>query len=153
MEERNYYLGFSLANGIGPITFKKLILHFKTAENAWKASSSELKDAGVGQVQANNFLDFRQKFSFSNYFKLLRQKRAKFVALSDKDYPKLLAKIDSPPSVLFYKGNLTDVNFDKTIGIVGTRRVTNYGTEITQLFSTDLASSGLTYSIGSCNGR
>lgn len=144
MQERDYYLGFSNAFGIGPKTFVMLLNYFKTAKNAWHALEPELKNAGLGEKTTRFFLDFRSKFSFRSYSKLLRIKQAKFVALCDKEYPVLLKQIDNPPIVLYYKGNLKDVNFDKTIGVVGTRRITSYGKEITQLFSQDLAISGLT---------
>jgi DNA processing protein len=53
---------------------------------------------------------------------------------------------------LFYKGDLSKVDLDKTIGIVGTRKITNYGSVVTRLFSTDLASSGFTIVSGLAMG-
>lgn len=152
MEERDYYLSFVLASGIGPKTFSSLIAYFKTAKIAWNSNSTELKAAGIGHKTIKSFIDFRENFSIDDYRLLMQKKEAKFIALCDKEYPKLLAKIDSPPLVLFYKGNLKDVNFEKTIGIVGTRKITNYGKEITQLFSQELAQSGLTIVSGLAMG-
>ena len=142
--ERDYYLAFSLASGIGPKTFIKLLNNFKTARKAWGASMLELKTAGLGRVQVKNLLEFRDRFNFEAYSKLLKTKKVGFIALCDKKYPAYLKKIDNPPIVLFYKGDLRHVNFERCIAVVGTRKITNYGKEITQIFAGELAVSGLT---------
>src|SRR4030042_2672497 len=152
MEERYYYLGFSLSNGIGPKTFRQLLNYFKTARKAWEVSGSELKKAGRGEKTTQRFLDFKSKFDFENYQRKLKLTKADFIALCDKEYPALLKQIPNPPIVLFYKGNLKNINFDKTIAVVGTRKITNYGKEITQIFSQELAQSGLTVVSGLAMG-
>ncbi len=150
--ERNYYLGFSLVNGIGPKTFASLLKYFKSAENAWNSTSIELKKAGLSDKLIKKFEDFKTSFSFVEYQDKLKQKKASFIALCDKEYPKLLASIDNPPIVLYVKGDISKINLEQTIGIVGTRKITNYGREITKLFSFDLASSGFTIVSGLAMG-
>lgn len=152
MNERDYYLGFSLVNGIGPKTFFQLLKYFKTAKKAWTASSTELKSAGLGEKTIQKLIDFKEEFDFNSYAQKLKQNKADFIALCDMEYPKLLAQIDTPPIVLYYKGSLLTVDFEKTIAVVGTRRITNYGKEITQLFSQDLALAGFTIVSGLAMG-
>jgi len=152
MHERDYYLGFSLIHGIGPKTFNLLLKHFKTAQKAWNASSKELKEAGLGEKLIQKFEKSRNEFNFRNYSEKLKQKKASFIALCDKEYPQLLKKIENPPIVLFVKGDISKVNLDKTIAIVGTRKITNYGREVTKLFSFDLASLGFTIVSGLAMG-
>lgn len=152
MEERDYYLGFSLVNGIGPKTFKSLLQYFKTAERAWNSTSLELKKAGLGEKTLEKFITHREEFHLKDYQEKLKLKKACFLALCDKNYPKLLSQIDNPPIVLFVKGDVSKINFDKTIGIVGTRKITNYGKEVTKLFSYDLAANGFTIVSGLAMG-
>jgi DNA processing protein len=152
MEERNYYLGFSLTSGIGPKRFSSLLKTFKSAKKAWIASKVELKEAGLGNSFVQNLIKFRQEFDFDEYLQKLKQKQVDFVAICDKEYPKLLKELDDPPIVLFYKGNFKTVDFERTIGVVGTRKITNYGRVVTKLFSTDLAMSGFTIVSGLAMG-
>jgi DNA processing protein len=152
MTEQDFYLGFSLVSGIGPKRFSSLLKHFKTAEKAWSASEAELKNAGLGNSFVQNLIKFRQEFDFDEYLQKLKQKQVDFVAICDKEYPKLLKELDDPPIVLFYKGNFKTVDFERTIGVVGTRKITNYGSIVTKLFSTDLAMSGFTIVSGLAMG-
>ena len=72
MEERNYWLSFSVFSGIGPIRFKKLLDEFGTAEKAWRANSQDLKEV-IGEKLAERFSDFRKDFSISEYLKKLKK--------------------------------------------------------------------------------
>jgi len=144
MNERDYYLGFSLVNGIGPKRFNSLLKQFKTARKAWGASESELKISGIGPSFVKKLIEFRSKFDFDTYSKLLKQKEVGFIAHCDKHYPQLLKELDDAPIVLFTRGDFDSVNFEKTIGVVGTRKITNYGETITKMFATDLAMNGFT---------
>ncbi len=146
MEERNYWLGFSVFSGIGPHKFRKLLLEFKTAENAWKASGKDLQKV-LGEKLSARFVDFRKDFSIENYLKKLDKNKVWFVASNDPAYPRLLLKIPNPPFVIFGKGlKFGDLQgeFEKTIGVVGSRKPTFYGQEITKKFADDLSLSGLT---------
>ncbi len=152
MDERNYYLGFSLVNGIGPKTFNLLLKHFKSVEKAWNASSKGLKEVGLGDKLIIKFEKARSELNIKNYLERLKQKKASFIALCDKEYPKLLKEIPNPPIVLFVRGDISKVNLERTIGVVGTRKITNYGREVTKLFSFDLALNGFTVVSGLAMG-
>lgn len=56
------------------------------------------------------------------------------VTTKDKDYPKILKKIKNPPPVLFFRGNLDQELFKKSLAIVGTRRMTHYGKMVIEKF-------------------
>ncbi|MCL6096300.1 MAG: DNA-protecting protein DprA, partial [Patescibacteria group bacterium] len=152
MDERAYYLGFSLVSGIGPKTFAFLLNYFKSAEKAWNASSKELRKAGLSDGLIQKFEKAKNELDVNLYLEKLKQKKASFIALCDKNYPKLLSQISNPPIVLFVKGDIKTVDLDKTIGIVGTRKVTSYGREVTKLFSSTLASNGFTVVSGLAMG-
>lgn len=152
MQERDYYLAFSLVNGIGPKTFISLLNYFKSAKKAWNSTSFNLKKAGLGDKQIQKLEKSHSEIKINNYLEKLKQKKAYFIALCDKEYPKLLKKIENPPIVLYVKGNIKNINFKKTIGIVGTRKITNYGREVTRIFSTELTQTGFTIVSGLAMG-
>jgi DNA processing protein len=56
----------------------------------------------------------------------LEKNEFKLLNIWDADYPEALKQIYDAPVLLFVKGNL-DYNYKRSIGIVGTRRFTNYG--------------------------
>lgn len=55
------------------------------------------------------------------------------------------------PIVLYVKGKLPE-NFDRCIGVVGTRKPTAYGKDVTESFCRDLASAGLIIVSGMARG-
>ena len=152
MTEREYYLGFSLVSGIGPKTFALLLQHFKTAQKAWGASASDLRKTGLSERLVIKFEKTRRELDLENYLQKLKHKKVSFIALCDKNYPKLLKEIPNPPIVLFVKGDIPKVDLGKTIGIVGTRKVTSYGREVTKLFSSALSLAGITVVSGLAMG-
>lgn len=103
MQERDYYLGFALTNGIGPKRFNSLLTQFKTAKKAWQASASDLQQSGIGNAFVQKFIDFRSKFNCDSYLELLQKANASFIASCDKEYPKLLKDLEALPIVLFQR--------------------------------------------------
>jgi len=146
MEERTYWLAFSVFPGIGTVTFKKLLQRFGSAKNAWNASESDLQEF-IQERYMKKFIDFRSSFPFDGYQNELQRKNVWFVTLQDKEYPQLLKKIIKPPFVLYAKGNkeiLNQVQNDSFLAVVGTRKITEYGREVTELFTRDLVQNGIT---------
>ncbi len=66
----------------------------------------------------------------------------KKINIGDKRYPSLLKKIPDPPATLYFCGNL-DCLKNNCFAIVGTRRCSAYGKEITMAIAADLARAGL----------
>lgn len=61
------------------------------------------------------------------------------IAISDPEYPKYLARIDSPPPVLYIRGNRSVLRDLPGVSVVGSREVTANGAIITQRISEYLA--------------
>lgn len=76
----------------------------------------------------------------------------KVIVYGEEIYPKLLAQIPDPPLALFYRGNISKINFDKCIGIVGTRRISNYGISATKGLVRFLVERGFTIVSGLAYG-
>lgn len=144
MSERFYWLGFSSFPVIGPARFRKLLKEFGTAEKAWDAASPALAGL-IGEKQAEKFQAFKRKFSIEDYIKQLKEKGVWFVTLQDKEYPELLKEIKNPPYVLYEKGQVPDGTwFGQAIAVVGARKTTEYGREVTKLLTTELVLNGFT---------
>ena len=72
------------------------------------------------------------------------------ISIEDRDYPKLLKKIKDPPKVLYYLGKIKEK--ENCFAIVGTRRYSPYGKQITLDIAGDLAETGLTIVSGMAPG-
>lgn len=144
MNEKLFWLGFSVFPGIGPAKFKLLLEHFGDAKSAWNANADDLKKAGIGKIVVDNLVDFRKSYSLTDYYEKLKKAKVKFFTLSDPEYPKLLSQIKNPPFVLYVKGDLDFKILAKQtpIAIVGTRKITPYGSHVTRLLTDDLVRSG-----------
>ncbi|MCK4519346.1 MAG: DNA-processing protein DprA [Candidatus Omnitrophica bacterium] len=66
------------------------------------------------------------------------------VEISDPKYPSLLKKIDQPPEKLYYKGNWNAALFEKCLAVVGSRKMTSYGRQITAKLVSEIAAEGIT---------
>ena len=65
----------------------------------------------------------------------------KTITINDEEYPSKLRNIYDPPKKLYILGNYKILK-DFSIGIVGTRKCTKYGSEITKSLSYNLAKYG-----------
>lgn len=61
---------------------------------------------------------------------------------NSKEYPRLLRNIAKPPLFLYVKGNM-EID-EKTIGVVGTRKMTTYGKSATEKVTKELIDCGVT---------
>ena len=151
MDEKKHWLGFSVFNGIGPKRFKLLYDYFGSAKKIWQARREALLATGLQVKIVNDLIRFRQQFNPDFYSKWLLKKGIKFLTLADSNYPKNLKQIDDSPFLLYYKGEIKKSD-DLAIGVVGTRRPTIYGKEVTENLVADLTSCGLTIISGMARG-
>lgn len=151
MSERLYWLGFSLFPGVGPARFHKLLSYFETAKIAWEADKADLTIV-LGPMLAEQFISFRTHQDITAYAEKLARASVGYLLITDAGYPNLLRQIKNPPFVLYMKGNEkllkssssvgSQVQDDLYVGVVGTRKVTEYGKHVTQLFTRELVVSG-----------
>lgn len=70
---------------------------------------------------------------------------------ADKNYPEGLLTIPDPPALLYFNGN-SNIEYQKSIAIVGTRKCTSYALEACGYFSRELSKLGFTIISGLANG-
>jgi len=90
------------------------------------------------------------KFFKINVYFLKMNKQIKTISVNDKNYPKLLKEIKNKPKLLYCMGELKSE--ENCFAIVGTRRCSSYGKEITWKIVSDLAQTGLTIVSGFAPG-
>lgn len=143
MTNTSYLLALHSIDGLGPIRLKAILDYFKDPKLAWEANGSELLKIGIPRPTVELLVETRKKLDPQNYMESIKDKDIKWMSLFDEDYPKLLFQIYDPPVVFYYKGEILPQD-DKAIAIVGTRKMTGYGKTVTEQFTRDLISAGLT---------
>lgn len=138
-----YWVGFSKIPSIGPTRFQKLLKGFPDLEQAWNAPLWQLGQAGLEEHIIAEIVRSRQEINLDDEMARLEKENVRVITILDKDYPKLLKEIYSPPPVLFWRGSLpSDDEF--FLAIVGTRKPSAYGEHVTKTLARDLAQNGLT---------
>lgn len=151
--ENQFVLAFSNAPGVGPKGFQRLLKIFGSAEKAWNESSpEEYKKAGIGKVNFGRFDQFRREFDINEYLSKLKKAKVAFIPFGDKYYPEILRKIDSPPIGLFARGNKKLLVYNNVIAVVGARKITSYGRQVTENLVSELCSAGFVIASGMALG-
>jgi len=79
---------------------------------------ARVKELLIGKMSAMKWSDYEIKTTTSD----------------KKNYPKILREIKNYPKKLFYRGNLDQKLFEKSLAVVGTRRITRYGKMVIEKF-------------------
>ena len=151
MNDKRYWIGFNLIKGIGAVRMQALIQHFDDLGNAWRATPAELAQAGLGLKLIERVIQARENVDLEKLWAKIEAQGIKILTWEDDDYPQRLKEIDQPPPVLYIRGDyLPDDVF--AVGVVGTRRVTAYGRQITEELAAFLAANGITVISGLARG-
>lgn len=66
------------------------------------------------------------------------------IEINSSKYPALLQKIEDPPKKLYYKGDWDIGIFEKCVSVVGSRKMTRYGRDVTEEIVEALTAVGIT---------
>lgn len=146
-----YYIGFNLVQGIGPARLRMLLDAFGDVEAAWHAPADALRRAGLDRRSLHNLLETRSRVDLDQEVKRVIQAGVRAITWEDPDYPPLLREIPDPPPLLYVRGTLEPED-SWAVAVVGTRRASVYGKEVTRRLVTDLARSGITVVSGLARG-
>lgn len=151
MKEKNYLVALSAFIPFGPKRIELLTGYFGSAKKVWNSSSKKLLQVGINEKHVCAFETFRKAFDIESYLKKLKKLRIEFVVKDDKNYPENLKDLDNAPTVLYIRGKLKaeDTN---AVTVVGSRKMTSYGREVTEKFSLELANFGITIVSGLARG-
>ena len=146
-----YYVGFNLVRGIGPARLRMLIDAFGDVERAWLAPAEALYRVGLDRRSLENLLETRARVDLDREVRRVAAVGAHILTWEDEGYPKLLAEIPDPPPILYVRGELKPEDA-WAVAVVGTRRVSTYGREVTRRLVSVLAQSGVTIVSGLARG-
>jgi DNA processing protein len=146
-----YWVGFNNIPGIGRVRLGQLESYFGNLELAWKASPGEIKRAGLDSPALRAIDQWRDKISPDAEMEKLERYHVQVLTSKDEDYPKRLKEIYDYPPVIYIKGALLPED-EWCLAVVGTRRATVYGKQVTEEIVADLARSKITIVSGLAKG-
>ncbi len=151
MDDKKYWIGFNLIKGIGAVRMQGLVAYFGDLESAWNADIKMLMEAGLGAKLAERVTGARRQMDLDQVWAKIEAQGIKILTWADEEYPARLREIDQPPPVLYIRGEyLQDDLF--AVAIVGTRKVTPYGRQVTEELASYLAANGITVISGLARG-
>ena len=146
-----YWLALCRVRGIGPARFQLLLDHFGSAEHVWRGEPGDWLAAGLDPLTTAGFTEERRHIVPAAELEALSRQRIGVLRWSDSGYPPLLKEIHLPPPVLYLRGRLLPAD-NLALAIVGTRRATTYGRQVTQQLATELAGRRFTIVSGLARG-
>src|SRR2546421_1178621 len=146
------WLALSLTPGLASRLSARLLREFGSPEEVFRAPLTRLEACRLPAPVAQAVF---KKQSFKRAEKELaltrRIDRCRLVNWSDPEYPQSLLQIYDPPVMLYVRGDPQVLNLP-SIGIVGTRRPTLYGTQMAERLGRELAARGLVLVSGMARG-
>lgn len=137
--------------GLGSTNFALLLKHFRSVGKAWDAPGDEVARAGLEPQFLRAFEKARATFDGPRERAWLEELDARAFTWLDDDYPAILRDIPQSPPVLFMRG-VAGPAFERAVAVVGTRRVTPYGRQVTEQFCEALCAAGVVIVSGLARG-
>lgn len=151
MDNRCYYVGFNLVKGIGAVRLKTLIDFFGRIDLAWQAPPDALAAAGLPASVVEAMVAVRAQSNLEEMVLHAAADGIQIITWDDEAYPLRLKNIDQSPPVIYVRGSLS-LEDDWAVAIVGTRRVTAYGRQVTEELAAYLAANHITVVSGLARG-
>lgn len=142
------WIALNSVKGLGPVKIKALLEKYGTAEAAFERLSEELPALAGNGLAVNKKALLEQA---RDQLDRARKLDVRVLTLDDEEYPPHLKEIYAPPPVLFVKGSC-EVFKKHSIAIVGTRRFSPYGKNVTATLVKDLVQKGLVIVSGLAQG-
>lgn len=138
-----YWIWLSLRLGNQNATFQRLLESFDgSAYLVYLADEDDLRGAdSLNERQINLLLD-KDLTEATSIWSWCKMNNVGVLAYNDSYYPDSLREMRKPPLVLYYMGNIPNLNNKLCVSVVGTRKMTEYGMRSGYKISYELAAAG-----------
>ncbi|MFH1564371.1 MAG: DNA-processing protein DprA [bacterium] len=133
-----YWLAIGGLSNIGPVKFKKLYNYFPTMKDAWSADFREWEKAEIDKNSISIFAAEKNNINPEQLLEEVQREQIKIITILDKNYSTILKELYSPPPLIYYRGILPQQT-DICLGVVGARKISQYGRQVASEIVADLA--------------
>lgn len=141
-ENVRYWLWLQRALGEGA-NIKPVIDDFGSAKKLYEANILEWKMSTSLTARQINRLEETKLTVADEIIYICNENGWQIIDYEDSLYPGRLKEIINPPAVLYVDGTMPDVDDMITIGIVGTRKASEYAVKVTHIMSRGIAQAGV----------
>jgi DNA processing protein len=146
------WLALALTPGLASRLSARLLRELGSPDEVFRASPARLRACSLPAETAQAVV---KKDAFKRAEKDLAYLRkiegCRLINWNDSEYPQNLLQIYDPPVLLYVRGDAQLLNAP-SLGIVGTRKPTLYGTQMAQVLGRDLAARGIAIVSGMARG-
>jgi DNA processing protein len=150
-ESELHWLALHLVPGLGCRRAVQLLYKLGAPETIFRASVSELETAGLSGAIARSINSGCTFDDAVEQQRLMDAAGVELVTLHDRRYPEQLRQIFDAPLLLFARGN-TGLMDQPCIGVVGTRRPSQYGLAAATKLTTGICQAQLVATSGMARG-
>lgn len=126
-QNRLALLALHFIPGLGDYSIRQLVSYCGSAEKVFQTPKGKLlKIPGIGAVTAASIIKGKPFTEAEKEYRKVEDEDVTLIFYTDSQYPSRLKSINDAPTLLYAKGKV-DFENPKTIGIVGTRKSTDYG--------------------------
>lgn len=138
-----HWIWLAHCSGVSDRMKNFLLQHFRDPEDIYFADSAALDHIPGLSPEALAGLADKNLKEAEDVLNRCSREKLHILTIRDGAYPVRLKNIADPPVVLYYKGQLPDLDGTPTIGVVGTRKASIYGLQTAKRMG---------YQIGRCGG-
>lgn len=147
MRENSSEIKFAVAlsqfSKFGPVRFDRLLKYFGSHEAAFRGNLDGMKSAGIEEKIAQEFIAMRLSLEPDKLSESMAKEGVAAIIKTEPSYPAHLKEIYDAPALLYYKGTLP-TNNELMLAVVGARKFSPYGRQLTDTIVKELAENNLT---------
>lgn len=140
MEDIEYKIWFSKLD-ISNKNKLKLLEKYKTCEKIWKLNKNELIE-NFEEKTITKILENTPKINLEKESNYILKNNIKITMKYDKEFPQKLLNIPDCPSQIYIRGEMKKI-YEDNIGIVGSRKASEYGKIVARQIGKDFAKYGI----------
>lgn len=126
-----------------------LLDEYSCPENIWNSYiNGHIENKKINDVLKDSWDKEKIETIKSKIF----QDNIQVINYNDKLYPEKLRAYEDSPYVLFCKGDIRALNGGTNVSIVGSRKCTNYGKDVTKIISSELSKNNINIVSGMASG-
>lgn len=149
--ERLYTAALLAIPELGSRSIRALVALFGSAKTVWETPASTLQEAaGLSAKTTQSIQHYRPDYDWDKQLHCLQAYQVHLVSLWEDSYPAALQQTFNPPVILYYRGQIPQTN--RTAAIVGARKATPYGLNVSQTIAADMARHQITVVSGGARG-
>ncbi|MBQ9806203.1 MAG: DNA-processing protein DprA [Clostridia bacterium] len=151
-KEMLFWIWLSEALGAGNRDFGRLIALYETPYDIFLAEEAELERISELSPRSVRALADKDLQRATKILDTCERQGIGILPYGDERYPKAFVDLKDPPILLYYTGCLPDLSRRLSIGMVGTRKMSEYGLRSAYKIAYELASAGVVIVSGMAAG-